>query len=327
MDDYQGSFSMNPFKVLRPLRHAGWPGLAFWPSMLILSFTPSVTCLHAAEFDVLRQESLTVLYDSALRQAAQDTVDIYPSLRADLQHTFGLDLNLKPTVLLLKNRNQFQRMAESPLTVAFAVPSKNLVVIDYSKMNINPFNLHVILKHELCHLLLHQHIPEALLPRWLDEGISQWASDGIGDIIMDQKRSLLNRAALKSSFIPLNALEEGFPRDKESLSLAYEESKSFVLYIISKYGKVGILRVLKCMIEGETADTAFMTALSIPLLELEKKWHQSLKQKVTWFTYLSYYIYEILFAVAAFVTIYAFIRAIVRKRAYMRGSTDNGPYA
>ena len=122
-------------------------------------------------------------------------------------------------------------------------------------------------------------------------------------------------------------MEHDFPRDEASLSLAYEESKSFVTYIVGKFGKEGILSVLESMRQGETVDTAMLKGLSIPFEKLEEKWRQSLRQRVTWFTYLTYHIYEILFALGALITVYAFIRAFIRKRSYMKDEVENDPYS
>ena len=287
-------------------------------SFHLILFVLSVKPLCGVTFNVLKDKDFEVFYDQPLKYAAVEVADMYPGTKADLERIFGWKLDLKASIILVKDRDKFQRMAESPLTVAFAVPARNLIVVDHSKMNINPLNLGNILKHELCHLLVHHHIRGVVLPRWLDEGIAQWASDGISDILMDQRRSLLNKATFRDRLIPLQMLESGFPPDNESLSLAYEESKSFVTYIISKSGKEGILTVLNYMKQGEDVDSAILKALSIPLGELEKKWHRSLRQRVTWFTYISYHLYEILFSVAALMTIYAFIRVIMRKRAYRK---------
>ena len=81
------------------------------------------------------------------------------------------------------------------------------------------------------------------------------------------------------------------------------------------------------MKQGEDVDSAVLKALSIPLGELEQRWHHSLRQKITWFAYLSYHIYEILFALGALITIYAFIRLIIRKRAYMKEEEDSRFYS
>jgi hypothetical protein len=142
---------------------------------------------------------------------------------------------------------------------------------------------------------------------------------------MDQRRSLLNRAALRDGFIPLESLQKFFPRNDEGLILAYEESKSFVAHIISEYGTVGILRVLEGMKSGETVDKAFLKALSVPLRSLESEWHESLSRRVTWFTYLSYYLYEILFALTGLIAMFAFVKIILKKRAYMKEEMDDGP--
>lgn len=76
-------------------------------------------------------------------------------------------------MLLIKDGKTFHRIAKNSLIVAIAIPEQYLIVIDYSKVHIHPFTLEVTLKHDVCHLLLHHHIPGDNLPKWLDEGISQ----------------------------------------------------------------------------------------------------------------------------------------------------------
>ena len=294
---------------------------------IVISVVILERILFAAEVQVLREEECTILFEPSLDAAVRDVADVYPEIKRNLERVFRWKLDLKPSVLLIKHRERFHGLAKNPLIVAYAVPEKDLIVIDYSKMNIHPFNIEITLKHELCHLLIHHHIKGHILPRWLDEGICQWASDGIGDIIMDQKRSLLNKATFRGRFIRLGSLKKGFPDEKETLLLAYEESKSFVTYIIGRFGKEGILEVLESMKKGENVDAAVLKAFSVPLGKLEKEWHHSLKQQLTWFTYFSYHLYEILFALMALVAIYAFIRIMVRKRSYMEEEAggDNFP--
>jgi len=129
------------------------------------------TCLYAGDLHVLEEKHVTVAFDPSLRSAAQEVADMYPHLKADLERHIGWDLDLISSVLLIKDRKLFQRMAESPLTVAFAVPARNLIVIDHTRMRVRPFSLEITLKHELCHLLLHHHIRGPDFPRWLDEGV------------------------------------------------------------------------------------------------------------------------------------------------------------
>jgi len=176
----------------------------FFFIILIVVLTQSA---YAQDHQILQAEDVRVLYDAPIRSAAKQVITLYPGVKENLESMFGWELASVPSVLLKKNRADFLGMAGDPLVVAFAVPSRNLMVIDYSKMITGPFNLEATLKHELCHILLHKHIKTEILPRWLDEGLCQWASGGIDEIIMDPKRSRLNRASFSKQFIPFRELK------------------------------------------------------------------------------------------------------------------------
>jgi len=284
--------------------------------LLAAAFVMSLHGAHAEPFHVLENRELKILFESPLESAAKEVANLYPFTRVELEKNLGWDLNVKPIVLLIRDRDRFQYIAGNPLIVGLAVSDSNMIVIDYSKMTRHPFSIRNTLKHEMCHLLLHHHIPERALPRWLDEGVCQWVSDWIGDI-MHQKPSCLNRAAIRGSFLSLRSLHHRFPSDKEAMLLAYEQSKSFVAHIIAQFGKEGILSVLEHMKKGENVEEAFLSALSTPLEELELQWRQAVRTKMSWLTHLSCYLYEILFALMAMMTIYAFIKIIAKKKAYM----------
>lgn len=290
--------------------------------LLTAAFMFSSNCVFAEPFQVLENRDVKIFFEAQLAAVANQIADIYPPIKAALEATFGWDLNLRPSVLIIRDRERFQYMANTPLIVAFAVPDRNLIVIDYTKMTRHPYSIENTLKHELCHLLLHDHIPGGNLPRWLDEGVCQWVSDWVGDIIMDQKHSYLNRAALRGTFISLRSIQNGFPSGKEHMILAYEVSKSFVSHILGRFGKQGILSVLEHMKMGENVEEAFFNALATSLDDLELQWRDAVRKKITWFTHLSYYLYEILFGLMALISIYAFIRIILKKRAYMAEDTD-----
>jgi hypothetical protein len=284
----------------------------------LCSFILSPGSLHAGELHLLEGNGIRLLFEPPHEPVARELIHSYPEVREELKRTFGWDLTLIPTVRLIRDSRQFQQWVHSPLTVAFALPRDGLVVIDTSRMKAHPFSLRDTFKHELCHLLLHQHIQSGLLPRWLDEGVAQWASDGAGDILLDQKRSVLNRVALRGRFIPLDLLTGGFPPNDLDLMLAYEESKSFIDYLIGVSGAEGVLNVLEQMKRGRDVEEAFLRAYRAPLGDLEKEWQRSLRNRITWFTYLSYHLYEILFVLAALMSIYGFIRIMIKKRRRMR---------
>lgn len=280
--------------------------------MLLLTFTGDATGIQS-----IQTRDVEVQFTASLKPVAEEVLYLYPGIRRNLESLFRWDLALKPSVVLIPTREQFLKLSGDDLVVAFAVPERNLIVIDYSKTVEHPFSIEATLKHELCHLLLHRHVKREILPKWLDEGLCQWASDGIGEMLAAPKRSLLLMASLSRRFIPLGELHRAFPGDEKSRLLAYAESKSFVAYLLDRFGRNRLIDALNQMKEGSTADAAIQKAFSIPFEILEKEWHYSLKTTLTWFTFLSDHLYEILFALMAIVTILAFIRMHLKKKNYV----------
>lgn len=272
--------------------------------------------LFAAPSSVMETSDLVVVYDEGLKPVAQRVLSAYPSIKQTLESTFQWPVNFRPTVVLINNQKEFQQLAGHELVVAYALPQKNVMVIDYPKMNTSPFTLQTTVKHELCHLLLHHHIKPDNLPRWLDEGICQWISDGLADILMDTGSTRLPAAILSGNYFDLAKLAHRFPHDKNGLVLAYEESKSVVEFMIRQYGPQGMRDLLGLLRQGVDIESAFEKQFAISFVKFEDQWRNHLKESISWFTYLSIHLYEILFVSAAFLTILGFIRILLRKKGY-----------
>jgi hypothetical protein len=279
--------------------------------------------LSAGEPSMMDTQELVIVYDEGLNQTARQLLKAYPGIRQELEALFQWPLDFRPTLVLINDEKKFQQLAGHELVVAYALPKKNVVVIDYSKMNTSPFTLQTTLQHELCHLMLHDHIKDNHLPRWLDEGICQWASDGLADIIMDSKRALLPAAILSDTDLELAKLAHQFPRDKNALILAYEQSKSVVEYMSREYGQQGILDLLGLLRQGYDFESAFKIRFAITFDTFEDQWRSYLKTNISWFTYLSTHLYEFLFVSAALLTVLGFVRKIIRQRAYSAQEDDD----
>ncbi|MBI4699017.1 MAG: hypothetical protein HY758_08985 [Nitrospirae bacterium] len=272
--------------------------------------------LHASDIDTIQNKDVVIQFEKPLQNVARGISDIYPEIKADLEDTFKWQIDFRPTIILIKDNKTFQEQVSSGLIVAVAIPQRDLIIIDNSKMKVRPFSLETTLKHELCHLMLHRYIKEENLPRWLNEGISQWVSGGIPEMIMEEKKDVFKQAVVSERLMSLRALRDGFPGDEISLVLAYEESKSIVEYIIGEYGADGMQSVLGRLKDGDNIDAAILKGLSISHERLEKDWHEYLRRRITWLTYVSNNIYTILFSLGGLATIYGFIRFLIRKRNY-----------
>ena len=281
--------------------------------LTLFAVCPS-TLFCGVETGRLQSIDVTVVFEKPLHAAAREVTTIYPDVKAELEKIFVWKLDYSPTVILIRDRKMFQRMVGSTLVAALAVPQRKLIVIDYSRMTSRPFTLRTILKHELCHLLLHSHIENGKLPRWLDEGIAQWVSEGIGEIVMQRNRSILERAMLTGTYIRLRRLEYHMPDSGNDLLLAYEESKSIVEYILGKFGKKGILKILERLKDGDGIYAAVRKSLAISLPDLEDRWHKHVSRKVYWLSLISNYLYEILFFFAALLSLAAYLKRLKRRR-------------
>jgi hypothetical protein len=273
------------------------------------------------EIDTIKSSAITVQFEKPLLNAAKDLVAIYPTAKMELEKTLEWKIEFQPVVLLIKSSSTFQRMAGSDIIVAFAIPERYLIVIDYSKMGVQHFKLDTTLKHELCHVLLHHYIKNDL-PKWLDEGVSQWASSGMAEIISDTKYSALDEAVLSERFLRFEDLSVNFPQDKDSLMLAYEESKSMVEYIDTRFGTAGLLQILNNIRNGYEAHRAIQMSLLMTFEELETDWHNYLRNSITWFVYLSNNLYKILFFIAALITVYAFIKITIKKLTHKKDTDE-----
>jgi hypothetical protein len=275
-----------------------------------------IPLLSNAETISLRTPEVEILSSSSQKNIAQEVATLYPIVVAELEKDLQQEIDFRPTVVLAESRDEFRKVVGSDIILAFAIPGRNLIVLDTSRVYTKPFTLKTTLKHEVCHLFLHRSLSSEHLPRWLDEGVCQWASGGIAELMADLDGRGLSNAVISERLIDMKELER-FPLDERNLSLAYEESKSFIEFIENKFGRQGILEVLHYLKKGRSVDQAVRDALGTSLIELESAWHADLKKKYTWISYLSYHIYTILFAFATLVMIYGFIRFIKRKRAYV----------
>ena len=262
-----------------------------------------------AENKVLQTGEVTVIFEERQEVAAVEVAKVYPLVKSELTENLGWSVDFKPTVLLDRGGETIKRNTGSDIFVAYAVPQRNLIVLDTSRVYAKPFSLESTLKHELCHLLIHRNIENP--PRWLDEGVCQWASGGIAEFMTEDGKRALQNAAVSGRLISIRELVSFPPED---IILAYEESKSIIEYIEKEFGKQGVLRILAYLKEGYSLDDSLQKGLSVTTLELDEKWQAYLKKRRGWFPYLSRNLYGILFFFAALITVYGFMRMLKKKK-------------
>jgi hypothetical protein len=270
---------------------------------------------------LFRNEDLVIKGEAHLEAQAKYLGQFYPKAKADIENILGLRLLLKPTVLLIKDREFFERLSGSPFFSAFAVPSEHLIVVRISPVTSKPGIVNDTFKHELCHLLLHYHIREQILPKWLDEGICQWISGTVGEMLIGGGVTI-SRIDMAYRLIPLGQLAVSFPEDKDLLILAYKESHNFVGYITTQYGTASLRDILKYLKEGDDIDQAILKTLSKPFQDVQDEWIDDMRRRNEWLIWGSQHLYEIIFFAAGVLTIMAAIRLRLRRRKYVEEEDD-----
>ncbi len=292
------------------------------PLLMVFFFILPVP-VYSGQFETLNTNDVKIFYEQPLKGAAQEIAEIYPSVRKELETAVSYRVDFQPAVVLVSDQKAFEQITGNRLIVAYAVPEKMLMVIDYSRSSKDPFSTRTILKHELCHLLLHHYIHT--LPRWLDEGVSQWASGGFTELFSENRESYLRWASISGGLIGLNALDTRFPQDEQGLVLAYEESRSIVDYIVSRYGKNGIINILTALKNGKSTQDAIMMSLGTPYPEFEKEWQNSLRTLPALITFIMGNIYGIIFFLAALFTMAGYARYRIRKRRLIDEEEEISP--
>lgn len=273
---------------------------------------------HAAprSAGVVTGNGIRVRYAEGLAGTARQLANAYPGLKADLEGTFGWSLPVTPTVYLMTDGERFSRMAGSAHVVAVAWPARNRIIMDWPRVNRDPFTPLDTLKHEVCHLILHHHIRPEHLPRWLDEGVCQWVSDGLTELALRTSTGALQQAVLTGRVHGLDTLSAGFPRSPERMALAYAESKSVVQYLIRRYGVDGFLGFLDRLKTGHDLARALADQFGLSPGRLEKQWRRDLTGRIGWLTWVASHLYQILFFTAGLAAAIGFFRQVRRRRRY-----------
>lgn len=268
---------------------------------------------------------ITVRYEYPLKDVAIRIASVYRKTRTDIESKLGLRLLSAPVVVLMRNNTAFQEMAGNKLVTAFVLAGRNLIVIDYSRVDRVPFDLEDTFKHELVHILLHQRIDGPNLPKWLDEGVAQWASGGIADIMRTGDKELLHQAVLSHRVLSLKEISSNFPTSPDGLILAYEESKSFTEFIVKHYGEAQLRLLLQGLEKQDTIEQAVYDNYGVSLDMMEQAWKKGLVRENPWIAYIADHMYWLVFSLAALITIAGYCVVKRRMRNYRDEEDGEGP--
>jgi hypothetical protein len=127
----------------------------------------------------------------------------------------------------------------------------------------------VRIPHEFVHMVFDTAAgnPYHFPPRWLNEGLAVYQSEGYGT----EDRGQVKDAAGSGDLIPLDGLTGEFPNGT-AFFLAYAESVSAVDFMIRTYGKDALVTLIRSYAEGRTDNEAFTAALGLDMTAFGQAW-------------------------------------------------------
>lgn len=302
-------------------RHPLSPGKKCLSVILTLFFLPGFS--GAASLRVLETRDVAVVHESREETLAGEIAGAYRGVRDELQKTFEFGLTYRPVVRLVGEEAPEGAGTGSFRFLAYARPEEGLIVLFLAPIRTSGIPIASVLKHEVCHLLLHDAVGVDRLPRWLDEGIAQWVSGGFSELAAPRRPFFLPGAILSGTDIPLGELVSRFPGTERDVRLAYEKSRSVVETLLETGGVERLSLLLRALSRGDPVEKAFRNVYGTTLEEFEAAWKRRVTGIAGWLFYLSSYLYEILFFVGALAAVAGFIRYLRKKRTY-RDEEDEG---
>lgn len=128
----------------------------------------------------------------------------------------------------------------------------------------------IVIPHELTHLVFDTAVrnPFHFPPRWFNEGLAVYLTQGLdgGD------RQLVREAVRAGEIIPLSGLAGQFPTRRDKLALAYAESASALDFMVRKYGREAVVKLVHSYAAGVTDDAALSGAFGVDTQGFNDAW-------------------------------------------------------
>lgn len=179
-----------------------------------------------------------------------------------------------------------------------AAPVQNLIILKSPNWMPPGTDNDAIAIHELTHIILNRAAKGNPIPRWFNEGLAVFYSGEKGYAAS----TLISKALLTNSIIPLSDIDEVLQFHKEKAQLAYQQSYLAVDYLFRHYGREAVKSIIDKLGQGIDLNQAFIEVIDRDWWEFEDEWYQYIKQKHRWhfLVEIDYYLWVLILALFVF---------------------------
>lgn len=233
-------------------------------------------------------EHFSFIYPRGAEIRLEELTRSAENLRARLVSEIGVDPDGLINVYLARNADDFFKLQPGgtrlPDWVAgVAYPRLNTILLRQAGSQGQAIDLPQTFLHELSHVILRRSVNFVDLPKWFVEGLAQWQARQF-----DLERGLrLARGLLAGGLIPLDSLMYRFPRGSSKVQLAYDQSFSFINFLVGEFGEARFHELILRLGKRETFVPALESTYAMTTLELEGLWIADIKMNYNWIPLLT----------------------------------------
>lgn len=204
--------------------------------------------------------------------------------RTALAKRLGVRFQRPIEVVLTRGDSEFNRETEARApkwALAIAAPGRDKIVIRTGLITPTALNaLGPTLRHEMCHIGMAQveRRRRDRMPLWFHEGVAVWVSGSHGL----RPRHEMEIAETQDALIPLAQINKSFPADPTAAALAYQQSESFVRYMVARFGEPVIPGIIQEYARGAQFNEAVRLVTGTPLAEIESQWRGERRPRWPW---------------------------------------------
>ena len=252
---------------------------------LFLGLSPQSS--HAQSWQVHASDHFQVFFaeDSAYAVQVSRTAErLYHRLQVELgfdravkkHHLFWLWKD-RCRIYIYRNRAEYLAATGAPDWSSGFVKSRVRIVSSFHQAETF---LESVLPHEVAHVMFRELVgyDNPRVPKWLDEGVAQFAETLDCDLMSDP---MVERVA-RGIYLPLSDLSDVQLRwsDNETARLFYDEAESLVRFLLRRYGSGRFVEFCSNLRVGYSVERALslVTGSSLASLQdLEEAWLRSFR--------------------------------------------------
>ena len=244
-----------------------------------------LSCLLA--FALAAPSQWTVRSDRHDDPLARQVAELLPIAQREIEATLGLAFRGQGVVVLCGSGRSF-RIATPGVdhrhTLGVAYPARSTIYLNCEAIEAASYESFAItLRHELSHVVVGEVIRRGhrRVPLWFYEGVAVWTSGKLPRYNVEA----FDLAVRAGSLRPLDELTKAFPLDPVQRGVAYEQSESFIRFLVARHGPDAVQRILCALADGTDFTDAIALATDSNLIALHQEWLASLTPRWPWLSW------------------------------------------